>query len=501
MINKLLNNEGADYALLNSRQFNRQISKSLRNLGSGLRINTAIDDSASMQIADGLKLQYTAHKQAARNAEQTSDIVKIASNAIKEQVNILAKIKTKAIQASQDSLTKDAKVALQKETVFLIDQLDRIALSTKYNGQSLLTGNYSNKEFQIGAYSHEIATLSFGSLLTSKIGSTSFLTGQTISAETSGAFTVTLSTGKTVSIGGLVVSTGAGTGIGAIADTINGASDQLEGLKAYWKVQETGTRTIAAGDIDTLVVNGITFENIDGVKAGDADGRLLSAFKKNENDTGVEAFIGKDGAFNLRSIDGRGIRVTAASGLDTVTSLLNTFENYGRLTLSKPGSGAFNITDTSLNLNLDAAAAKRLGTAVINLRESKNSFTQAQAEAVGMFANNNMRDEIVINGRVSPGLLTIGGASALMDIVENSISQIDVVAADIASNYNALVIASDNNESQSVSTQAAHTELVGVDFAVESSNFSKANVLAQAGTYALTKAQQVVQNVFKLLEV
>ena len=493
MINKLLNNESADYALLNSRGFNRDISTSLRRLGSGLRINTAIDDSAGMQIADGLKLQFTSHKQAARNAEQTADIVKIATNAVKEQTNILAKIKSSAIQASQDSLDKSARASLQKEIGLLVDQLDRIALSTKYNNQSLLTGNFSNKKFQIGASANETASLSFASLLTDKLGATSFLSYDKMTTSGSGTLDITIpSTGRVVNIQA-TISTNAGTGIGALADKINGASDQLDGLKAYWKVQSTGNQAIVAGDLTGITLNGITIPDITGVKTGDDDGRLLDAFKKYEIDTGVETFI-NNGVLNFRSVDGRGIDMSA-TGLNAMTGIADTFENYGRLTLTRSGSS--NITVATTGLTLGAEYDQE----VVNLRDVKKSFTQAQAESLGMFANDNQRDEMVVGGRISAGVLTRGGAAAIMDVVTNSLKQIDTIAADIGSNYNALIIAADNNSAQVTSVQAAHTELVGVDFAVESNNFSKANILAQAGTYALTKSQQVVRNVFKLLEV
>ena len=506
MITKLLNNESADFALLHAGRVNRKISQSLRNLGSGLRINTAIDDSASMQIADHLKLQYISHKQAAVNAEQTADIVKIASSATKEQAEILNTIKQKAIQAAQDSISDDSKAILQRDITNLVRNMDRIAMSAKYNGSSLLTGSYSNKSFQIGAYSNETMTMSFGNITSRKIGSTSFMTSGSITDTGNGGYAGSLTfnnqDGTSTTLNNVELSFASGTGIGALADRINANSDKLGGLKASWKTEITGDKPIAGGRLWRITLNYVDMPDINGILPGDSDGRLVEAFRKVEAKTGVEATVDESGVLHLRSLDGRGITFGISGNVDAMGLEARNI-SYGRMTYSRPGSAPISITGTgSFNR---AGARNILGnggqSSTMNLSSLGSALTRNEAYSIGMFANNTYESKFVVGGKVAPGLMTNSGASAVMNIVESTLTDIERLSSRIATYYKPLLSASDNNKTQVVSVQAAHTELVGVDFAVESSNFSKANVLAQAGTYALQKAQQVVKNVFKLLEV
>ena len=138
-------------ALLN----NREIDSSLSKLSSGLRINTAADDASGLSIADSLRTQASSLGQAIANANDGISIIQIADKAMDEQTKILDTIKTKATQAAQDGQSADSRKALQADITKLMDELDNIAGTTSYNGQNLLSGQFTNKEFQIGAYSNQ----------------------------------------------------------------------------------------------------------------------------------------------------------------------------------------------------------------------------------------------------------------------------------------------------------------------------------------------------------
>ncbi|PPB60444.1 flagellin N-terminal helical domain-containing protein, partial [Campylobacter hyointestinalis] len=132
---------------------NRSLDGSLGKLSSGLRIQTAADDASGMSIADSLRAQASGLGQAVKNANDAIGIVQTADKAMDEQIKILDTIKTKAIQAAQDGQNSDSRRALQNDISRLLEELDNIAKTTSFNGQQLLNGSFSNKEFQIGAYS------------------------------------------------------------------------------------------------------------------------------------------------------------------------------------------------------------------------------------------------------------------------------------------------------------------------------------------------------------
>ena len=148
------------------------LSSSLERLSSGLRINKAADDASGMSIADSLKSQANGLGQAIRNANDGINIVQTADAALEESINIINTIKTKSIQAAQDGQTTESRGAIQSDINKLMEELDMIANTTSFNNQKLLSGSFTNKQFQVGAYSGETVGISIGSSESTKIGHT-----------------------------------------------------------------------------------------------------------------------------------------------------------------------------------------------------------------------------------------------------------------------------------------------------------------------------------------
>ena len=149
---------------------NRELDKSLGRLSSGLRINTAADDASGMAIADGLRSQANSLGQAIANANDAIGVIQTADKAMDEQIKILDTIKTKAIQAASDTQSASSREAIQKDVDRLLEQLDNIAKTTSFNGNTLLNGAYTNKEYQIGAFSDQTITASISDTRAISIG-------------------------------------------------------------------------------------------------------------------------------------------------------------------------------------------------------------------------------------------------------------------------------------------------------------------------------------------
>ncbi|MCG8618635.1 MAG: flagellar protein FlaB, partial [Desulfobacterales bacterium] len=124
------------------------MNTSLERLSTGLRINSAADDASGMTIADSLRSQHLGIGQGIQNANEAVSIVETADGALEESINIVNTIKTKAIQAASDSQTADTRSAIQEDIDKLIEELDSIAQSTSYNGQQLLSGEFTYKSVQ-----------------------------------------------------------------------------------------------------------------------------------------------------------------------------------------------------------------------------------------------------------------------------------------------------------------------------------------------------------------
>src|SRR5438132_4194686 len=163
-------NVSALNAQRNMLKNNNALSSSLEKLSSGLRINHAADDASGLAIADLLRSQFLGLGQAIRNANDGISVVQTADGALDESIKIINTIKTKSIQAAQDGQTIESRQAIQQDVTRLLGELDLIANNTSFNNQKLLSGSFTNKAFQVGAYSGETVNLSIGSAQTTKIG-------------------------------------------------------------------------------------------------------------------------------------------------------------------------------------------------------------------------------------------------------------------------------------------------------------------------------------------
>ncbi|MGP1560791.1 MAG: flagellin B [Helicobacteraceae bacterium] len=483
-----------------------ELKNSLEKLSSGLRINKAADDSSGMAIADSLRSQSNTLGQAIRNANDAMGMIQVADKAMDEQLKILDTIKVKATQAAQDSQSASSRQAIQADIIRLIEQLDNIAIQTSYNGINMLAGSFTNKEFQVGAFSNETIKSSIGATTSNKIGSIRKETTKTLTA----AEVVKLkfrnpTGGADIQLEGIRVSTSAGTGLGALAEAINKNSNEL-GVRAFATVISTGNTTVgtaAAGNATTtsikdLVINGIKIGNIDNIKNNDENGSIVNSINKFTTQTGVQASM-KNGILSLTSVDGRGIKITAAAGL-SATGLGTSdkaIENYGRLTLTSLTSNDIVYSAGTTGRMKDIINSNGAQNTT-NLRAVKGTFTSKEVLAAGGFANE--AQSAAAAEAFGAGVTTRETAMMVMDIAQSAIELLDRIRADIGSVQQQLQVTKNNISVTQVNVKAAESGIRDVDFGSESSNFSKQNILTQSGSYALAQANAVQQNVMRLLQ-
>jgi len=477
---------------------NRALDQSLSRLSSGLRINSSADDASGLAIADTLRSQANTLGQAISNANDGIGIIQTADKAMDEQTKILDTIKTKATQAAQDGQTSQSRQALQADIKRLTESLDNIASTTSFNGQSLLSGSFTNKEFQVGAYSNQTVTASIGATSSDKIGNTRFETSKKLTA--SGSVTLTFKNAdgmNDVKLESVKISTSAGTGLGVLAEAINKNSNKLGGIQASVQVVSTGSAAIASGTITGLKINGVTLGTVKVENANDSKGVLVAAINAVKDSTGVEASTDARGNLQLTSRDGRGIQISGTN-LTTVTSIGTSGkdQNYGRLTLTRVGAADIIVSagsGTKLTTALNGSAQ-----ASVNLRSVGGFISKDTASAMGFNANANVIDVSATN-RTS-GVTTLKGAMAVMKIADSALQRLDQIRSDLGSTQNQLVSTINNISVTQVNVKAAESSIRDVDFANESANFSKHNILAQAGSYAMSQSNAVQQNVLRLLQ-
>ncbi|EAJ9482141.1 flagellin A [Campylobacter coli] len=567
-------NIGALNAHANSVVNARELDKSLSRLSSGLRINSAADDASGMAIADSLRSQAATLGQAINNGNDAIGILQTADKAMDEQLKILDTIKTKATQAAQDGQSLKTRTMLQADINRLMEELDNIANTTSFNGKQLLSGNFINQEFQIGASSNQTVKATIGATQSSKIGLTRFETGGRISSSGEVQFTLKNYNGiDDFQFQKVVISTSVGTGLGALAEEINKSADQT-GVRATFTVETRGMAAVRAGTTsDTFAINGVTIGQV-AYEDGDANGALVSAINSVKDTTGVEASIDANGQLLLSSREGRGIKIEGSIGGGAFINK-DMMENYGRLSLVKNDGKDILISGTNLS-SAGFGANNFISQASVSLRESKGRFDANIADAMGFGSVNKgvmlagassvsaymnasgsgfsagsgysvgsgknystvltTTNPITISAASqlskvynvsagsgfssgstlsqfatmkttafgvkdeTAGVTTLKGAMAVMDIAETATTNLDQIRADIGSVQNQLQVTINNITVTQVNVKAAESTIRDVDFAAESANFSKYNILAQSGSYAMSQANAVQQNVLKLLQ-
>ncbi|EKO5266281.1 flagellin A [Campylobacter jejuni] len=567
-------NIGALNAHANSVVNARELDKSLSRLSSGLRINSAADDASGMAIADSLRSQAATLGQAINNGNDAIGILQTADKAMDEQLKILDTIKTKATQAAQDGQSLKTRTMLQADINRLMEELDNIANTTSFNGKQLLSGNFINQEFQIGASSNQTIKATIGATQSSKIGLTRFETGGRISSSGEVQFTLKNYNGiDDFQFQKVVISTSVGTGLGALAEEINKSADQT-GVRATFTVETRGMAAVRAGTTsDTFAINGVKIGQV-AYEDGDANGALVSAINSVKDTTGVEASIDANGQLLLSSREGRGIKIEGSIGGGAFINK-DMMENYGRLSLVKNDGKDILISGTNLS-SAGFGANNFISQASVSLRESKGRFDANIADAMGFGSVNKgvmlasvssvsaymsaagsgfsagsgysvgsgkgystvltTTNPITISAASqlskvynvsagsgfssgstlsqfatmkttafgvkdeTAGVTTLKGAMAVMDIAETATTNLDQIRADIGSVQNQLQVTINNITVTQVNVKAAESTIRDVDFAAESANFSKYNILAQSGSYAMSQANAVQQNVLKLLQ-
>lgn len=484
----------------------RSLKDSMEKLSSGLRINKAADDASGMAIADSLRSQASALGQAIRNTNDGMGIIQIADKAMDEQIKILDTIKTKAVQAAQDGQSTQSRSMIQMDIKRLIEGLDNIGNTTTYNGMALLSGAFSNKEFQVGAYSNQSIKTSIGATTSDKIGQVRIETGALITS--SGETTVTFKNVdgvNDVTLESVKISSSAGTGIGVLAEVINKNSDKT-GIRAQANTVTTSDTFIASGSLADVMLNGISIGDIIGIKKNDSDGRLVQAFNAATMHTGVEAYTDNLGRLTLRSTDGRGIDLKsngavggqgpiAIENVNGGQSLQNGSTNYGRLSLVR--TDARDIIVSGINISSTGYQDDtKVAQTTTNLRDVTGVFNKDVKSAAG----SNYNAVIASGGAdLGAGVTSLRGAMVTMDIAESAQKMLDKIRADLGSVQGQMISTLNNITITQVNVKASESNIREVDFAGESSEFTKLNILAQSGSYALSQANAIQQNILRLL--
>ena len=514
---------------------NKKLTASLEHLSSGLRINKAADDASGMTVANSLRSQASSLEQSIASGNDAIGVLQTADYAMAEQIEIIDTIRVKAIQAANDFHTRDSRLAIHQDIMRLLEEFDNIANTTTFNGHKLLNGNFSNKNFQMGAYSNEIISITIPRADSKAVGHLSFATSSPLMYENTNNFaraewTFTLNYGT---IGNEKLEfnfTGQDLltqGLKYITDRVNAVHVET-GIRASARSDLATNRifgsTLIPGPVD-LSINGYKILSNATVQADDADDMVLNAINSQSSLTGVTATIDSDGRMMLNSHKNLPIHIKTsdagakgALGLSfndtSKTKTLNDVLLLGELTFSKQGSiptsysikPANKIAENQKGVFSDGISKDEKTKfednqtphkAAVNLHDfltEPMSGTLAKAMGHGVVGTQGS------NVTQEPGVLTYNGSQTLIDIAVVALGDLDRIRSDIGSIQNQITATINNISVTHLNIKAAESQIRDVDFANEVAQFNKQNILSQSGSYASAQANQIQQAIIRLLQ-
>lgn len=481
----------------------KKLSTAMERLSTGVRINSAKDDAAGLAITTRMTSEIRGLTQAVRNANDGISVAQTAEGALGEITNILQRLRELAVQSSNASNNSTDRSFLDTEAQQLIAETDRIGSQASFNGIKLLNGDFKSQAFQVGAKEGE--TIQFNSITDSRataLGSHTLVTGSgagnkmgiltaatadltagngTTAVATSANFRFTSETGGTSA----AIAYDAKAGADAIAASINTASETI-GVTA----KATNSTTIAgfgaAGDI-TFNLNGsaiaatlVTTSDLSALAAA-INGKTSST-----NVTASFANPADKSSLTLTTSNGRNIEIDsfqigAANGATTTAHIGGTNGgSTGGVTI-----GAAAGTDSIIK------------TGTIELTSSKGAITAANA-STQVFASASAASSFKAVAGIS--LTTQGSASGALTILDQALTQVNNTRAALGGLMNRFEATVSNQGTTIMNLSASRSRILDTDYAVETTNLAKAQIIQQAATAMLAQANQSSQSVLALLK-
>ena len=452
-------------------------SKSSEKLSSGYQINRAADDAAGLAISEKMRKQINGLDRASTNAQDGVSAVQTAEGALTEVHSMLQRMNELAVQASNGTNSKEDRDAIQAEIDQLSTEIDRVAETTKFNETYLLKGNNATKTINVNAHDAGLK----GTLVQG--------------AGSQATFTAKIEVGGQVSIAGAdyrVVETGVND-LATVQDAVKGGtySDQdkvvIDGTTYTYQdsasvfTDSNGneytkeTLSDLVGDKSTVtakVVNGGYTTNV--VKA-DADDALEVSEVLSKMDAALA---------DASSIGGSTLATTDAGNETAITH--DTYKNGAGADLVTGYDIEFKITKGTVEVQKDLGFSLHVG-ADADMNNKINVNIQAMDSANLGIKGLNVADN------------TGTAATYAIDAIADAINKVSSQRSALGAVQNRLEHTIDNLDNVVENTTAAESRIRDTDMAEEMVEFSKNNILAQAGQSMLAQANQATQGVLSLL--
>lgn len=485
-------NIGAISAQANMAKVNDDFNQAMTRLSSGLRINAAKDDAAGMAIAEKMTAQVMGINQAVRNATDGKNMLDTTESAHVEVSNMLQRMRELAVQSANDTNTGSDRGNITAESRQLVAEINRIAENTTFNGMKVMDGSFTGKQFQIGADLGQTVSISIDSAAATDIGAYKVKSEVSL-AETGG---VTASKELIISghAGNAEITTTADMSAKELAAEVNAkASSTGVQATAVTKAKLSGLSEV--GKI-SFKVNGASIGTVAISNMGDLRS-LRDAINTKTTSTGVSASLGdSSGEIILTDTTGKNIEITDYTAIDSGQA------NEADLTVTALE------TDGSLGATLDLKGDASVDTATVTGQitfTSTQTFSVNSSEIdgaastpeVGFFGGT--ANAASLESVADIDLSTAGSSAEAITVIDVALQKVSQARGALGAMSNRLDSTISNLTNISGSVQAAKSQVMDADFAAESTQLARGQILSQAATAMLAQANSSKQGVLSLL--
>jgi flagellin len=446
---------------------NSKLSMSMERLASGLRINSAKDDAAGLQIANRLTSQINGIGVAVRNANDGISIAQTAEGAMGESTNILQRMRDLSLQSANGSNSDDDRAAMQKEMSALQTELTRISDTTSFGGQKLIDGTYGTQKFQVGANANETISVTLSSVAGNKIGNNAISgKGTKFGVEAATVLTQGTAADGAFAVNGKTVPVLIGANAATVAKGINASG---AGVKAEASVTTTiaGLGALDDGILSVVAEDGITKDSYN-LATYKGDSSLLAT---DLGKAGYDVSYAKDtGIISITAKNVAGIEIAATTA--------------GTAQLGGQAAGAANASKTA---ELKLSSSEKFTIAGTSADELLGGGVTATTGASTL----DKVSSIDIN--------TAQGAQDALAVIDAAIGGIDGQRADLGAVQNRMSFTISNLNNIQSNVSDARGRIQDVDFASETALLTKQQILSQTSSAMLAQANQIPQTALSLL--
>ncbi|HZP87690.1 MAG TPA: flagellin [Burkholderiales bacterium] len=477
----------------NLTQSQGALQTALQRLSSGLRINSARDDAAGLAIADRLTTQIRGLDQARRNANDGISLAQTAEGALAQSGEILQRVRELAIQSANATNSATDRKALNDEVNQLIQEVNRIANTTTFNGLKILDGTYQGQQFQVGANASETIGVSVQGASANDLKNNAITLESGTDNDGLGTVTAaanTAATGNGVGSQTLTIAGAAGSSTVSIA-----ANDQASTIAASINavVASTGVTAKASttATISGLSASGTVSVQLNGGGTATAISAQVTTTDLTALATAINDVSGKTGVTATLSADKQSVVIKQAEGKDVI---VEGFTNSAGGTINVDGSAA---ASTNEALTSGGADSTRIaGTVSLN---SDQGFTAVSSAGTDAIANGTTTSSSTASLLSSVDISNVTGANSAIDIVDAALAQVNRIRASLGAIQNRFQNTIANLQTTSENLSASRSRVRDADFAAETAALTRAQILQQAGTAVLAQANAIPNNVLTLL--